>query len=408
MTGKFHFILFSFLVAYSTVYAEQKKTVSPGLFKKLQKADKLVSAKDYAGALKVAEAGLQAANSDYEKATFLRSLASINSLRGHYEHAAHLLAECIALNALNTEQQQQALYDLGQLYMATEQYSQAVTVLEPWLQTHNNVKADTYVLLAHAHTQLKHYRKALPYITQAIGMKKKPPESWYQLNLALYYEIKDYQSAATILKKLIRLQPQHKPYWNQLVSVYQQLDNFNKATSVKHLAYTQGLLHNESELLDLVNLFLYVDMPYQGAMLLDSEIQKQRVKSSPKNLTLLADAWTQAREYEQAIKTLKQASKISDDGMLYQRLGHVFVEQERWHEAVDALTKAVQKGKIKQTGNTYLLLGISYFELDKKEYSKRAFSKALNYSTSKKSATQWLEYIDKLNPEQNQVKSLDG
>ncbi len=390
-----------YFLCSAIVAAEQKNTVSPGLFKKLKKADKLVAEQKYAEALAIAESGYAAAKTDYEKATFLRSQASIHALRGHYAHAAGLLKKSIDLNALNEEQQQQALYDLGQLYMATEQYAQAITILETWLQQNKSNNAELYVLLANAHSQLKHYRKALPYITRAIKMSKKPPISWYELNLALYYELPDYQAASQILTKMIRLKPDHKPYWNQLVAVYQQQQKYKQAASVKQLGYQQKLYREEAELLDLVNLLLFVDMPYQAAQLLKDEIKQGRINRTAKNLTLLADAWTQAHEYPQAINTLKQAAKLSNNGKLQQRLGHIYVEQEQWQEAVSALSQALNKGKIKQTGNTYLLLGISYFELDKPQQSKQAFKKALKYSASKKSAASWLDYLNKLAAAEN-------
>jgi len=62
---------------------------------------------------------------------------------------------------------------------------------------------------------------------------------------------------------------------------------------------------------------------------------------------------------------------------------------------VGALTKALKKGGIKRKGDTYILLGMSYFEL--KDYPKatEAFNQAKQQKNnkSKKTAQQWLDYL---------------
>ena len=383
------------------VYAEENDkstTISPWLYKKLKKTELLVANKSYQQAEQKLKAMLgDVKQKSYEHATVLRSLSSVYALKGQYKKAAETLSKSLALGVFPNDQEQQAMLNLGQLYMATEQYSKAVKTLEPWLVKNSNPDVQINVLLANAYAQLKQFRKALPHIKRAIARSKKPEESWYQLNLAIYFELENYSAAAGVLKSLVRLYPDKKAYWHQLSSVYQQLKQYKKAVSIKHLAYQKGFISSEKDVLELVNLFLYVGSPYKAAKLLTEGIKYKKIKSNSKNWETLAYAWRMAKEFDSAVKALETASKLNDKGSLYQQLGQIYVEQEKWSQAITSLNKAIGKGGLKNTGSTYLLLGMSYYEMKQLKLAKKSFIKAAQFSKNKKAARQWLEYIKEPN-----------
>jgi len=381
----------------SPAYAADKEkapAISPWLYKKLQKTEQLIAKKSYQQAEKSLKAMLpEAKQKSYEQALVLRSLSSVYALRGNYKKAAEVLSKVMALKVLPKQQEQQAILNLGQLYMAVEQYAKAIQTLEPWLANNTTADAQVNVLVANAYAQLKKYRKALPYVKKAIANSKKPVESWYQLNLALYYELENYTAAAQILKKMIVYYADKKQYWEQLASTYQQLKQYKKAVSIKNLAYKKGFIASEKRILELVNLFLYVNSPYKAATLLKQTIASKKVKSSSKNWEALAHAWTMAKEFDSAIEALEIASKLNEKGSLYQQLGQIHVEQEQWSKAIASLNKALSKGGLKNTGSAYLMLGMSYYEKKDKKRAKRAFLKAAKYRKNSKAANQWLDYI---------------
>lgn len=377
------------------VAAKDKPTTLPAkLYKKLEKTEQLVSKKSYRQAEEELKSILATVKpNSYGHAVVFRSLSSVYALNGQYKKAADALSKCLALKVLPENQEQQAVLNLGQLYMAIEQYKKAIEILKPWLANNSSSDASINALVANAYTQLKQYRKALPYIKKAISQSKKPNESWYQLNLALYYQLENYSSAAGILKTLIRLHPNKKQYWEQLSSTYQQLKQYKKALSIQQLAYKKGLLTDEKEILTLANLFLYTGAPYKSAKLLDYELKQKKIKHNSKNWETLANSWQMAKEFDRAISSLEVASKLNSKGSLYQQLGSIHAAQEEWDKAVASLNKAISKGGLKNKGNTYLLLGMSYFELNKLNQAKKSFSQAAQYSKTKKEARQWLKYI---------------
>ncbi len=376
------------------VHAKAANKVSPRLYKALKKTETLIANKSY----QLAEQKLQGMLADVKKQSYghaivLRSLSSVYALKGQYQQASDALATCLALNVLPKNQHKQALLNLGQLYMAIDQYAKAIRILEPYLIENPKQAVEINVLVANAYAQLKHYRKSLSYIEKAIAASKKPKEAWYQLNLALFFELKKYASAADLLNKLIQVYPDKKTYWDQLSSVYQQLKHYKKAVSVKHLAYKKGFLDTEKSLLNLANLLLYIHSPYKAAHLIKNELAHKHIKSNSKNWETLANAWTMAKEFEHAINALEVASKLNPKGSLYQRLGQIHVEQENWKLAIASLNQALNKGGLKNTGATYLLLGMSYYEIKEIKRAKQSFLKASKYRKNKKSALQWLQYM---------------
>ncbi|KAF3980958.1 MAG: tetratricopeptide repeat protein [Methylococcales symbiont of Hymedesmia sp. n. MRB-2018] len=374
--------------------ANQAKRISPRIYKGLKKTEALISKKNYQQAEQKLK-GLLAnvSQKSYGHATVLRSLSSVYALKGQYKKAAETLSQCLSLNLLPDDQKQYAVLNLAQLYMATEQYTKAIRTMKPYLATQEKLDVEINVMIANAYTQLKQYQKALPYIKKALSTSKKPKESWYQLNLAIYFELKDYSSVANILKKLIHIYPEKKTYWNQLSSIYQQLKQYKKAVSVKHLAYKKDFISSEKDLLGFANLLLFIDSPFKAAKLIKKEIEHKRIKSNSRNWETLANAWTMAKEFDNAIKALEIASKLKQKGTLYQQLGQIYVEKEKWSQAITSLNKALNKGGLKNIGTCYLLLGISHYELKQIKQAEKSFLKASKYGKSKKAAWQWLNYI---------------
>ncbi len=375
--------------------AEKSTAISPWLYKQLNKSEELIGKHAYSEArAKLLKVLPELDNNSYEQAITLRSLASVYALENQYQKSTKLLEQALATKALTEDLQLESLLNLGQLYMATDQYQKAVDTLDPWLKKSTDTKnIPVRVLIANAYTQLKKYRKALPYIEYAISHSKQPNESWLQLNLALHYQLENYSAAANILRMLVAQFPDKKDYWHQLGSVYLQLRQYTNALTVNYMAYKKGYIRSESEILQLFNLFLYTKQPYQGATLLNKELESKNVKQNSQNWEILANAWTLAREYKQAINALEKASALHPEGELYLQLGRIHVEQDMWPAAISAINKALEKGGLKQTGEAYILLGMSYYETGQLKSAENTFKKAMSYSKTKKSAAQWLNYI---------------
>ncbi len=386
-------LVFIFSLPDPALAKDKPGIISAKVYQSLQKSEKFIQNKTYQNAITLLKETLATREKNsYERAVLLRSLSSIYALNENYQQAARYLAQAVNSNQLQDQEQKNSILNLGQLYMALENFQAAIKTLEPWLKKNNSQDPELYVLMANAHAQLKQYKTALPYIKKAILLSNTPQQSWYQLNLALLLELKRYQSAANLLKTLIERYPESENYWNQLFSVYQQLKQYKNAVAIQLLSYKKGFEKSEKQIMDMANLLLYIESPYEAAELIASAMQKKQVRPSTDTWEILAQAWNMAREADKAIDALENASKSSDKGQLYLQLAQIYMEKEDWQSAIKAARLALKKGGIKKPGRAYLIIGMGYYEMKQMQQAKKYFSKAQPYN--RKIAKQWLDYIN--------------
>jgi len=330
--------------------------------------------------------------SDHEKAMMWQTFAYAYSALERYGPAADAFEKCLALNVLPPASVLNARYNLAQLYLVQENYGKAIENFEIWFKSAENPNADAYYMLAAAYAQAERPREALPYALKAVSKAPSPKEAWLQLVLSLQFQLNQHRDAAETLQKLIAHFPK-KSYWMQLAAAYTEVEDMKKALATLELAERQGFLTSENELRNLIQLYLLNDIPYRAAQAIETAIAKGRLANDAKNQELLANTWLQARDRERAIGPLERAAEMSGDGNLYVRLGQVHVSEERWDAARVALSKALQKGGLRDTGNVHLMLGIANASEERWKEAESAFRAAGKYDQSARAAAQWLDHI---------------
>ncbi len=389
-------LVFVCLMVCVPAYGKQP-LVSPAVYKAVQNAEKHLANSAYAKALKPLKALLvESKSGSYDQAIVWKTIGAIYAAEGKYQSAANALEKSLVGDALPEQQRLDAQYNLGQVYLALKQYRKALSVLKPWIAQNQSPTAHNNLLLAQLYSQLQQYDKALVYAKRLLK-SKNPPESHYKLVIALDFELKKYADAGRLLESLLQRFPDNKTYWQQLVASHQYSGDYHKATAVKDLAYRAKVLDRPDDIMQLVQLYHYTGSPYLAAQLLEKEIKRGKIPKSTKNLTQLSDIWLQAREYQKAASTLSKVAKRLDSGQVYQRLGGLYIEQQDWKNAHQALKSAVQKGGLKKPGNTWLLYGMCAHELKLDREAKQAFAKAMNYAYTRNSAQQWLSAIENNN-----------
>ena len=87
---------------------------------------------------------------------------------------------------------------------------------------------------------------------------------------------------------------------------------------------------------------------------------------------------------------------MSKDGESYVILGNLYLSEDRVDEAVDAIKKGLEKGKIKNMSQVYLTLGQAYFELQEFDEAKKNFRIAARdkKKSVKTQANNWIKYTE--------------
>ena len=327
---------------------------------------------------------------DHERALMHQTYGYTYSAQADYAAAVREFEAALATGQLPEQAQLLTRYNIGQLYILTEQYDEGITFIRAWFDQAENPAPQAYMLLANAYAQKEDYAAAVPYARTGIEKSEAPRESWLRLLLALHLELEQYAESLGVLVVLAERFPK-KAYWVQLAAVYGELGKEKESLAALEVAYRSGYLTESREIVRLASLYLYHDIPYQAAGILEKGLAEKAVEASAKNWELLANAWIRAQELERSISPLERAAKLSEDGELYLRLAQVHVQNEVWKRAAAALVTALDKGGLKKTGNAHLLLGVARFYSGELEAAKRSFERAARYEETEKSARQWLK-----------------
>lgn len=372
-----------------------KGALTEGAFRQIERAQLLYADNKTAEAEAKLREFIGRSKGGYEKAVALQTLGFIIAGDSKKISAAiKLFKEALALDALPQSAHEQMVFNIAQLYLVSDQDGESRKWLNEYLDQTCNPLPDAHVMLASLHAEKKEYRKALEQVNLAIAKAKTPREPWLQLKLAIHYEFKEFPRCAQTLLQLVSVAPQKADYWKQLSSMLFELRHDANALAVLALADRKGHLTKDSEFRNLANLYFYMQVPYKAGQVVQRGLDEKIMEPDEKTLELLANAWLMARENDKAEAVLKKAATVSSKGEIFQRLGYLYVEKEDWKSALDALTKAQQKGvDKKQEGQLSLLVGIASVETGDLERAEKAFRGALDDEDTRKSATEWLNQL---------------
>jgi tetratricopeptide (TPR) repeat protein len=363
-------------------------------FKRLGAAQEALAANDYATLVdKLEEMERSTRLNTHETALMHQTWAYYYSEKEDYKSALVRFEQAIATGGLPTNVELSVRYNIGQLYIVTEQYRKGIDALNAWFELTEVPTADAYILLANAWVQLDDYRTALPLAKKAIEMSRNNPrEGWWRLLLALHFQLEQYPDSAKVLEELVRMWPK-KTYWMQLSSVYAQIEREHKSLTALEVAYREGYLTESKEIVRLAQMYLYHEIPHQAGKVLAKGFEDEIVEETEKNYELLANSWIRAQELDLALEPLGRAAKLSEDGNLYMRIGQIHVEAEDWKKAESSLNTAIKKGELDRPGLANLLLGIAQFNSGKLSAARRSFTRATKYQKTRKSGRQWLRHV---------------
>ncbi len=373
------------------------QTMRAKIFKKLDNIRELADTKQFPAALEALTALQKVRRNSYEKAMSWNMLAYVQFSQENYAEAIEAYEQVLTTKKLAASLEQTTLYSIAKLHLVQEQYAASLAALNNWFAVVDKPSPDAYVLRAQIHYQLQNHNAALPDIKHAIAVTKKlgkqPRESWLLVERAVYYSNKDFVAMERCLKDLIGgyAKPQ---YWLQLSAVYDELGHPEKALSVLESAYDQALLKKPSQVISLAQAMLALDLPYKSARVMLDGLKAEVVTANASNLSLLGDALMMAKEYEQAIKIMSQAASLSQAPKDHYKLAQIHSERQEWHLALKQVSKALGHDAFKDEDQALVLKGLILFNLNKLNAASVAFEMAAQFKGSKKSAMQWLAYIE--------------
>ncbi|HET6628858.1 MAG TPA: tetratricopeptide repeat protein [Woeseiaceae bacterium] len=369
-------------------------TISQRTGEKLNEAIEFLNNDDYASARAVlADIDLEDL-SPYERSRVEQIWSGIEYSEGNYAAAREHLQQAINAGGFSDREISQAKYQIAQIYMAEEKWEQGAAALEEWFRSTPQPNASAYYLLAAAYYQMEDLEAALEPAKKAVEMSDDPQASWIELLLALYLTRENYDAALPLMERLLLMEPQEKTHWLRLSSLYQTQEQYAEALAALQIAYNAGFLEQPSEYQRLSDMLRFNDIPYRAARVLKRALENENVEADSETYEKLANAWIQARDFDEAIPPLTRAAELSDNGDLFMRLGQVQIQREQWQEAVDALQEALNKGDLEDPGQANLLMGIALFNLERLSDAREYFQRAARSEEHRGMASDYIKLID--------------
>ena len=268
----------------------------------------------------------------YERALAYRFLAYASIGQEDSAAAVGYFEKVVEQEALSIDDEASVRFNIAQIYASMGEWQKVEEALESGSNTWSGQTGSPTTCSRSRTTGASKYDEALTPALKALEISNEPKESWLQLVAALHLQKEDFDSAVPILEELVTRFTK-KQYWVQLSLIYGARGDYEHALRIQQLAYAQGLLTQDDELRRLARTYLFHQLPYPAAQVLERGLEEGRIERDREVLELLGNSWIAAREYEKSIEPLQQAADLAEDGRLYLRLGQVRVQREDWKEA---------------------------------------------------------------------------
>ncbi|MFX4227476.1 MAG: tetratricopeptide repeat protein [Porticoccaceae bacterium] len=288
------------------------------------------------------------------------------------------------------------LKTVAQLHMMDEQWDLALRYYTEWMSFQQVVGASDYALLANIYYNMEDLDSSLENIEIAIEMRESngeiAQENWYAIQKAISYEQRNFRKCIEILNKLIVNYPNVR-YWRELGGMYAELEEEVEQMAAYHIAYIQDGFTSEGQYTGLAYMFISALAPYKAADILIDALEEEEIEDSEKNLQLIGSALYQSAELHKALPWMERAAEKSTDGESFARLSGIYVDLERYEDALRTATEAAERGA-ERMDLVYLTKGNAEFNLQRYDDAIRTFRQVDRDSQGYDSAVEWIRYVE--------------
>ena len=375
----------------------RSQVLSKRAFAIVEDAQNRLAEKDYIGALSLLQQIRDGVKfSAYEKAVALQTEGFVHADQGNYAKTIQAFEKAANSGDLPPRAVSDLIYNLAQLNLAEGRGARALDYITRWFATvEGEPTADAYGLKAQIHLVMGNLAVAEQTVRKALSKVEEPRQNWTRLLLSVLLQQERYGEARPILEDAALRWPSVKAFWQQLTAVYYEVKQEELAFVTQQIMHRQNMLKTSKELSSMGQLYLYHDIPIKAARVLQTGLDDGSIEKTEKNYELLAQAYMHAREWDKAIKPLTAAAEKSDRGRFYEQLGQSYLQDEKWRDAEQAFVKALEKGGLRDTANTWLLLGITRTRAEKWDAAIAAFRKAGDDDETAKDAFRWIRSIER-------------
>lgn len=378
--------------------------LSPSIYHGILDAQRLATKKPDAAIALLQNLEQKGTLKPYERAFISHEIGYLLFSKNQYAHAIEAYLKTLQYqdseHGIPPSLRDKTHHALAQLYTARGRFNKASGHLKHWLNTANTIKANDYALMGYVQYQLERFSSAAGYYEKALRYKLTATqrEQWLQMLSACYARSGNVKKRIIALKKLLKANVSPR-YFIALANAYGANNQSALQAATLEAAYQNNMLTSETEWITLASLLLMQKAPIKAAQLLEDGLKKGRITYQPKHLTLLANSYIEAREYQHAIKVLtehlQRYPEHKDNPSLRYTLGQLHTDLQQWQNAIDVLKPLTFTSEhLKRAGKAALLIGRNHLQLKQFTAACNTFKNTQANRHVSSDASQWLQFCE--------------
>lgn len=359
--------------------AEKAEKVSPKVGKPLKKARSLMEAKKWQEALaQTQEVAAIPGKSPAEEAIVNEMLAYCMMNLKDNAGAAAVYEKMLAGNQFKSEETPKRLLTISQLHLSAKNYPKSIQYAELYLQK-NNADLDAMRQLAETYYLNNDFARAeaatqtLLKTAQQKGVAVK--EEWLKLLLSAQYKQDKKPEIIATLERLLASFPSEQ-YWSNMFT-YASDSSFSDRQIMIYLRlmHDRGLM-GTNEYIEMAELALAVNNPGIAAAYLDEGFSNGKLgagEQKDREIKLRNLAKQQSAEDLPTLPSLEKEALGKATGEALVKIGEAYLGHGQYQNAINALSKGLQKGGIKNQDEVHINIGIANLALNKNEEAIKSF-----------------------------------
>ena len=394
--------------------------IQPTTWKRLQQAQELVTAEQYAEGIELLEAMVprDGRRSRYNAA----ELGQVHNLLGfayweqeradktieHYEKVLEQVPEIAEATELLM------LFQLSKIYfmqaqeqkqedLASRWYASSLAKMGEWIDKNDDPGAEPFYFIAQIFYQLKDFASGIKCLETTIAVARaagaKAKEPWWRMLQFMYYEQENWPKVEEILEILVKDYPKRE-YWVTLASVYAETGQEEKQLLALEAAHAGGYLDKETDLRAYNALLIQAEVPNRASKYLTRGFDDGIIERTAKNLQMRGQAYQVANDIPEAIKDFEAAGKLEPDGKTFDLLASLYLDSDNFSKCREAAAKALELGGLSNALRTKVNHGSCEFYLDNLTAARRVFVEVRREARQQRErrmesmAGDWIKYID--------------
>ncbi|WP_425480702.1 tetratricopeptide repeat protein [Lysobacter silvisoli] len=259
--------------------------------------------------------------------------------------AVAYLKKALEFDGLDNNGHYGAMFMMAQLQLQEDQYAESLATMDRFLGETKSTKPEHLIVKGNALYRLERYKEAAPIIKQAIDASPEPKTDWQQLLMAAYAESGQGGEAIKMAEAVASKNPSDKRAQMNLVAVYLQADQYDKAAAVMEKLRSANQLGEDKDYRQLYSTYLNIDgQEKKAAEVINDGLAKGVLKPDFQAYLALAQSYYFSDQINPAIDAYKKAAPLAPDGETYLNLARVLWQEDRIPEAKEAAKQAIAKG----------------------------------------------------------------